>query len=367
MKRSIFSAGLAASVSIPFFVLSAPAFADTTQQIIDGLSNSNVYTGFQASNVPDGVQAEYNGSNIAVVFVNDSGINTSQVAEQVLGGLEQSGSTIDTVIVSVNGSSFGVSSQTGDSVAIATFLNENGANSLVSNSTDIKSMSTGMITSTETNPQTGVDSAGVGLIGGAGIVLGAALLITVSVLFIKKILTRETNIKEPKKILAEDYFMNISKDLGAEVSNLRELIVKHREKGLSDGAEKLIRVDKRLGELFVRLSRKGTTEQISIAAVKYQDLLKKIIFIMNEDHYMDIVLNPELWNRSDERKQNSLEAVEAVDEQILDNIRQLNDSQDLEFNITLRALMTNGNNMNEIEELLFKNDDMDNDYRSFGR
>ena len=78
---------------------------------------------------------------------------------------------------------------------------------------------------------------------------------------------------------------------------------------------------------------------------------------------LDVSLHPELWNNAEVRKQNSLDCVSAVDGQILDNIRQLNDSQDLEFNITMQALLSNSDDMDEIEELLFKDDS--SGYRDF--
>lgn len=366
MKRSSIPAvaGVGVGVLVPVFALSAPAFADDTARIVEGLSNSNVYAGSQLVKPSSELINAYSNSNVAIVYVND-GTNTAGIASSVL---QQT--NYDAVLVTSNGAVFGAASNKADVVTFAEMVNGGGGEAyLIANASEVQGVAAGetqLSASTETNTNTGAAAGGIGLVGGAGIALGAALIVTVGILFAKRLLGRKTGVKQSKKILANEYYMNISKDLGKQVSILRNLIEKHNENDLPLSAERLIQVDKRLGDLFTRLSRKGTQEQVNIAAIKYQDLLKKIIFIMNEDHYMDVSLNPELWNRAEMRKQNSLEAVEAVDTQILDNIKQLNDSQDLDFNITLRALTMDSNNMSGIEELLFKNDETDN-FRSFGK
>ena len=351
--------GTGTFIALSGFVLSTPALADNTTQIINGLSNQNVYTSFDAQNIPQNLSQTYAGSEIAVVFLNESGVNTSQIASQVLQGVNETGSNYDTVIVSVNGGSFGVASINGNSVQIAEHLNTNGAESLITDASLIQEMSqTGTtITGTEANPVSGSYDSGMNVGAGIGIGLGVVVLLTAGVLLFRKFFSnKEKNDKPVKEIKPEEYFNNISQKLGGEIIRLRNLISLHENNDLKHSADALRNVDRRLGDLFSRLSRKGTTDQVNMAAVKYQDLLKKIIYIMDEDHYMDVSLHPELWNNAEVRKQDSLECVNAVDAQILDNIRQLNDSQDLEFNITMQALLSNSDDMDEIEELLFKDD-----------
>ena len=348
------------------FVLSTPAMADSTTQIINGLLNQNVYTSFDAQNIPQDLSQTYAGSEIAVVFLNESGVNTSQIASQVLQGVNENGGNYDTVIVSVNGGSFGVASVNGNSAQISEYLNTNGAESLITEASLIQEMSqTGAtITGTEANPVSGSYDGGMNVGAGIGIGLGAAVFLTAGVLLFRKFFVKKSK-KDGlvKEIKSEEYFNNISQKLGSEVVRLRDLISLHEKNDLKHSADALRNVDRRLGALFSRLSRKGTTDQVNMAAIKYQDLLKKIIYIMDEDHYMDVSLHPELWNNAEVRKQNSLDCVSAVDGQILDNIRQLNDSQDLEFNITMQALLSNSDDMEEIEELLFKDDS--SGYRDF--
>lgn len=354
------------TIALSGFVLSTPAMADSTTQIVNGLSNQNVYTSFDAQNIPQDLSQTYAGSEIAVVFLNESGVNTSQIASQVLQGVNENGSNYDTVIVSVNGGSFGVASVNGNSVQIAEFLNTNGAESLITEASFIQEMSqTGAtITGTEANPVSGSYDGGMNVGAGIGIGLGVVVLLTAGVLLFRKFFVKEDKKNGlVKEVKSEEYFNNISQKLGGEIVRLRELISLHEGNDLKHSADALRNIDKRLGSLFSRLSRKGTADQVNMAAIKYQDLLKKIIYIMDEDHYMDVSLHPELWNNAEARKQNSLECVNAVDDQILDNIRQLNDSQDLEFNITMQALLSDSDDMDEIEELLFK--DNSSGYRDF--
>lgn len=353
----IIPASAVASAGVLSTFLTVPAFADDIGYIVNDLESSNISVS-SSSVVPVGLNSTYDGTNIAVVFV-DSSTNLSQDAQMILQQTD-----FQTVIVS-NGNSFGAASDTsGAGANIATFLNQNGADALVSEFDQINTMSS-TYTTTETGVNVPSGSFGISVASGVGIGLGVLALIAVGFVVFRKVFNKKDN-KGTAKIVSEDYFSNVSEKLGKEVSAMRELIEKHQEKGLTMSAEKLVSLDKRLGDLFTRLEKKGTNEQVSMAAVKYQDLLKKVIYIMDEGHYIDVALNPELWNKPELRKQNSLDCVDAVDKQILENIKQLNDSQDLEFNITMQALLSNSDDMDEIEELLFKNDDS-NKHRTFGK
>lgn len=345
-------------MSVAVLSVSSPALADDIGRIVKSLESSNVYQSLGAK-FPEKVSSVYSNENIAIVYnegASDPGAEAVAISSQT---------DYDTVIV-YSGTSFGASSTNGNGSEIASVLNSSGdgVNAVVSQANQVKQLTivkTG--TSVGTNPP--ITDSGIGIGAGIGLGLGAVLILTVGIVLVKKLFGKKGSDEKPvKDILPKEYFDNVSQKLGQEVGRFRELIVKHENSDLPLSVERMKSVDKRLGDLFSRLSRKGTQDQVHTAAIKYQNLLKKVIYIMDEDHYMDLAKNPELWNHAERRKQDSLNCVEAVDKQILDNIKQVNDSQDLEFNITMQALLSDSDDMDEIEELLFKNDDS---YRIFGK
>lgn len=92
-------------------------------------------------------------------------------------------------------------------------------------------------------------------------------------------------------------------------------------------------------ELFKRIKRTGTEQQVRIASIEYVDVLTKLNRALGPDYYLDILRNPRLWENPDGRRAEVEEAVAATDEQLVANIRQVNASQDLEFKVALESLV----------------------------
>jgi hypothetical protein len=92
-------------------------------------------------------------------------------------------------------------------------------------------------------------------------------------------------------------------------------------------------------ELFRRLRANGTAQQARLAESKYADVLKKVVLTVDRDYYGDIVANPRLWSSPDERIKAIGQALRAVHEQVLENIKQVNASKDLEFMVVLDSLL----------------------------
>jgi hypothetical protein len=92
-------------------------------------------------------------------------------------------------------------------------------------------------------------------------------------------------------------------------------------------------------ELFRRLRRHGSAQQARLAEAKYADVLKKLVLAVEQDHYQDIIDNPRLWQSVAERLGAIGGALAAVHQQVLDNIKQVNASKDLEFQVALDSLL----------------------------
>lgn len=94
-----------------------------------------------------------------------------------------------------------------------------------------------------------------------------------------------------------------------------------------------------LNELFSRLERKGVENQKNLAEVEYSSTIQKLNDALGNDYYLDIAGNGTLWDRSPERLEEVLAAAQAVDSQLLYNIRQVNSSKDLDFRVALESIL----------------------------
>lgn len=100
--------------------------------------------------------------------------------------------------------------------------------------------------------------------------------------------------------------------------------------------------------LFERLERKGSQSQKNMATVEYRDKLSKIFKAVGNDYYLDIALNPKLWNDAENRLNEVKSALVALDGQVITNIRQVNENQDIEFQVALESLIRDTENVNDI-------------------
>lgn len=92
-------------------------------------------------------------------------------------------------------------------------------------------------------------------------------------------------------------------------------------------------------ELFDRMSNRLDEQSARIAAVRYTDTLTKLNRALGRRYYLDIEAHPELWSNPDERMEAVEAALNATGEQILRNIRQLNSSKDLIYQLSIDSLM----------------------------
>lgn len=95
-------------------------------------------------------------------------------------------------------------------------------------------------------------------------------------------------------------------------------------------------------ELFNRIDRRESTQASRLAAVEYADVLEKLNRALGKDYYLDIESHPELWSNPDERMEAVERALNATGEQLVKNIRQLNSSKDLVYQVSIDALINRG-------------------------
>lgn len=81
---------------------------------------------------------------------------------------------------------------------------------------------------------------------------------------------------------------------------------------------------KNIEELFGRLQRISGRREISRAKKAYAEKLSKLAIILDQDHLLDMLSNPHLWDDAEQHVRAGRRAIMVVDSQLIDNIRQVN-------------------------------------------
>ena len=123
---------------------------------------------------------------------------------------------------------------------------------------------------------------------------------------------------------------------------LRQLYVERASTGDEVSATVVGQVDSLVAnvtELFRRLRLKADKAQRGLAQAEYEDKLDKLIAALDRDYLLDLLANPRLWDNPEHRVREVQTAIEAVDAQLLDNIRQVNARRGLVFRVPLGSLI----------------------------
>lgn len=92
-------------------------------------------------------------------------------------------------------------------------------------------------------------------------------------------------------------------------------------------------------ELFTRLSTKADKSQRTLAEIEYGDKLGKLVAALDRGYLADLLAKPKLWDDQERRVIDVLAALDAVDTQLLNNIRQINAHRGMVFEVALDGLM----------------------------
>ncbi|MBB1516012.1 TM2 domain-containing protein [Tessaracoccus sp. MC1679] len=127
-----------------------------------------------------------------------------------------------------------------------------------------------------------------------------------------------------------------------KLSSLRQEYVPHAAAGDETAAVVVSRLESLInnaGELFRRLQGKANKSQRGIAQTEYEDKLGRIAAAVDRDYLLDILANPRLWEDSDKRIKGVQAALAAVDDQVLENVRQVNALKGLVFEVSVDGLL----------------------------
>lgn len=115
--------------------------------------------------------------------------------------------------------------------------------------------------------------------------------------------------------------------------------LRERAGSYPDLSERLSQLAQHVSELFIRVRKRGSDQQARLLQSQYHDTLAKLLKALDHEYYGDIQRNPQYWSSPEERLAEVRAAVEAVDHEAVENIRQVNESRDLEFKVALDSLI----------------------------
>jgi len=328
-------ATLGAILSAVFLLGAQPAMAASSSDAAACLESSDVcFLGGASVDNPSGLQSAV-GDSFKVVVAPDDGtisVNPNGFAASVA---QEAGLSDLIVIVDMPKDRFGVYSESGDTTEILTALN--GAN-LADGGEAIQQANVESLLAEK--PSTGEDLnlGGVAALVGIPLVLAMAVVVPVVILRRRKLTAQS---KKNAKVVLDLRGLELSEALTRELNRFSAIINGYRgSSGALDQASQIgASIQSHLGQLFSRIKKKGSEQSRRLADQKYQGIMAKANDLAGADYLGDIVLHPDLWNEPHQKISSVLHALESVDSQIVDNIRQINASKELEFRVALDSLL----------------------------
>jgi hypothetical protein len=326
---------------------------DYISDAVQGLGSSSVYVDGQASLANAGqIASSLNGSGIAVVSLPAGAFDTLGPTDVANAIGQKLGGKYNTVIV-VNGNAVTTAGGHGNAEKITELVNTAIAKGVspgqaITTSTEpIKALAAGTKTSTGSGTGASTDNGGGGIVGviGGGL-LGIVVLGTLGIVAFKRLNRRPAQSALPAGqqtaayVPAGDLSEHLPVRLRGLVKELDALARKHSKIPGDKLAAEIHGLIVNLQELFERINTKqGDTNNAALAAGEYENKLTKLNEALGDEYYLDIAENPKLWDNPTERLQAVDDAVEAVEYQLIENIKQVNASKDLKFQVALDSLM----------------------------
>lgn len=345
---------LAASIGLMLTAFTAVTPAMAASNLADCISEETVCisSGASIGNASE-VSKYMNGkAKVAVVPYDEANsLDSSGLATNLA---QESGVSELIVIIDLSSDRFGVYSESGKAAEVTKNLNATGETDggqaiMTAQIADIYASSADESSNTEAF-----------VFGGSAILLTAVISV-VAVVFIRRSLSSKKADKlelnsgmSPKK----QKTVEITDDLRRELSKVTEIIRDYQQSNkspLQEAAVVLGYIHQHIYELFSRIDKKKAGNSRAIAQVRYLNAFKKLNEVAGKDYFADIVNNPNLWDDSELKVAETLKAIKSLDKQIIDNIRQVNNSKEIDFKIAVDTLM--GPQSIEVEEAFGKTKD----------
>jgi len=328
---------------------------------IVGLSDYTVFKQ-KGTSLSEGktIAQKFSNTDIGITVIPESALKNKNVDEITQAIKDGVGDQYDTIIVVSDGKqdAFSVSSDQGEvekefnNILGQTPVDDAGW-SLISNSDKLISSYDNVIHAEidAQNAKFGKDMEAVGKVIGIIVLLGAGATTTVYIIR-KRNKSEKLREKKEKKTIKKT-FQNYSEGLINAVYDLNNMIKLHHSE--LDGSKSL---ERKINEVYVNMNElariiktKDVSESRRISVeVEYTDRLNKLNSLLGTDYYMNISKNPSFWNKADKRTRRVEAAVDALNEQILENIRQINEDKEIDFVVALNVLLNDTENFDDEPE-----------------
>lgn len=299
---------------------------------VDALAGTHVYVSSEVSGataLAGQLEQQIGDASIGVAVFSDNASLEASGPEIVAEIASQTG--YDTIIVAV-----------GDDLSAGSRVLETGEAMLIANQAEssadsVEDALTQTVSEISTSSQPS-DPDPTGLDGGVivGLALTVAVLVGAGIAAVRVVRSRG------RRSGADD---DIPSGLTTQIAALKSLSAEYAAVGAS-GNQVAAQTGQEIGvladnaaELFARLDGRSADDQRSIAAVEYDDKLRKLTAALNRDYLLDILTHPHLWDDPDDRIQEVLEGLHEVSAELLQNIKQVNARRGLHFQVSLDGLI----------------------------
>ncbi|WP_438853355.1 hypothetical protein [Agromyces sp. M3QZ16-3] len=329
------------------FIAAADGYVDDAS---DALQASPVYVSSEvsgASALQDALLAQVGDDSIGIAVFSDNAALEASGPEIVTQLAETTG--YDTIIVAV-GDDVSAGSRVLDAGEAMQIANEaeSGADSLGGALTETVQG----VQAADDPPPLVVGGDGGGGIGPMlGLVVGAAVLVAAAGAVFGVVRARRRRARG-----AGD--AKVPEPIRRNVAILRTLAAEYAQVGArgnavaAQTANDMMGIAENVEELFVRLDRAGSGQaggQRGIAAIEYDDTLRKLTAALDRDYLLDILTHPHLWDDPEERVREVRGAVVAVSGELVQNIKQVNARRGLHFQVSLDGLIGGRKELQEWE------------------
>jgi hypothetical protein len=301
----------------------------------DALASTNVYVSSEvdgAAQLAGELSQEIGDASIGVAVFSPNAELEATAGAMVQALAERTDGRYDTIIVAV-----------GDDVAAGSSALAKGEALRIANEAEQSndsvdaalSQTVQQIVAATDSPATsgGVDGGVV-----TGIALTVALLLAAGIALVAVVVRRRRRRDEQTE-------RGLPESVRLQVERLRSLAPEYAAVGgagnpvATQTAQDITVLADNATELFARLDRRSAEDQAGIAAVEYDDKLRKLTAALDHDYLLDILQHPHLWDDPGERVGEVRGALEAVSAELLDNIKQVNARRGLHFQVSLDGLI----------------------------
>ncbi|ANJ25487.1 hypothetical protein [Agromyces aureus] len=299
----------------------------------DALQSGSVYVSPEvadASALQSQLTAQVGDSSIGIaVFSENAALEAS--GSEIVSQLAEA-TTYDTIIVAV-----------GDDLSAGSRVLDTGEAMQIANEAQSGGSLDQTLTTTVQNVQEAEPAASGGTAGGAGgIVL--PLAITIAVLAAGAAAVFGV-IRSRRRGALGARDTRLPDAIRRHVATLRSLSIAYAQVGAAGNqvaaqtATDISGIATNVEELFTRLDQRSGADQRGLAAIELDATLRRLTGALDRDYLLDILTHPQLWDDPDERVREVRNAVSAVSEELVQNIKQVNARRGLHFQVSLDGLM----------------------------